>query len=83
MLIILVGLVQYSPFYLISLPVRTEDKQRNAKITFQNFKDKTNKYVTIEEYFYNLRIGNKLVLQNLLLERNFYIKFINLGPRKK
>ena len=28
----------------------------------------------MEDYFYNLRIGNKLVLQNLLLERNFYIK---------
>lgn len=73
-LIILVGISTVFSFLFDQLAVRTEDKQRNAKITFQNFKDKTNKYITIEEYFYNLRIGNKLVLQNLLLERNFYIK---------
>ncbi len=73
-LIILVGISTVFSFLFDQLAIRTEDKQRNAKITFQNFKDKTNKYMTIEDYFYNLRIGNKLVLQNLLLERNFYIK---------
>ena len=56
----------------MQLELRT--RLRNAKITFQNFKDQTNKYITIEDYFYNFRIGTKLVLQNLLLERNFYIK---------
>ena len=73
-LIVLVGISTVFSFLFDQLAIRTEDKQRNSKITFQNFKDKTNKYITIEDYFYNLRIGNKLVLQNLLLERNFYIK---------
>ena len=73
-LIVLVGISTLLSFLFDQLAIRTEDKQRNAKITFQNFKDQTNKYITIEDYFYNLRIGTKLVLQNLLLERNFYIK---------
>ena len=73
-LIVLVGISTLLSFLFDQLAIRTEDKQRNAKITFQNFKDQTNKYITIEDYFYNFRIGTKLVLQNLLLERNFYIK---------
>ena len=73
-LIVLVGISTLLSFIFDQLAIRTEDKQRNAKITFQNFKDQTNKYITIEDYFYNFRIGTKLVLQNLLLERNFYIK---------
>ena len=62
-LIVLVGISTLLSFLFDQLAIRTEDKQRNAKITFQNFKDQTNKYITIEDYFYNFRIGTKLVLK--------------------